>query len=138
MLLLLYGITETKEETKETTTKKNEPIGCYEYAKDSTKLRLSIVITDNVVTGDLMVDYYQKDKNNGTIQGQMKGDTLFADYRFLSEGTNSVREVAFLRKGNEWVEGFGEVEEQNGKFVFKNKAALTFNNNMVLQKVSCN
>lgn len=129
---------EKTNETKETATKANQSATCYEYAKDSSKVRLSIAIIDNVVTGELLFDYYQKDKNNGTIQGEMKGDTLFADYRFMSEGTNSVREVAFLRKGNEWVEGYGEVEEQNGRVVFKNKTALTFNNNMALQKISCN
>lgn len=129
---------EKTRETKETATKANESVTCYEYAKGSNKVRLSIVISDNIVIGDLLFEYYQKDKNKGTIQGEMKGDTLFADYRFMSEGVNSIREVAFLRKGNVWVEGYGDVEEQNGKFVFKNNAALTFNNYMVLHKVSCN
>lgn len=127
----------TKEETKETTTITNQTVTCYEYAKDSSKVSLNIVLANDVVTGDLLFDYYEKDKNSGTIEGKMKGDTLFADYSFMSEGIHSVREIVFLRNGNDWVEGYGEVEELNGKFVFKTNATLTFNSNIVLQKIPC-
>lgn len=124
------------DKTKETVNKVNEPAACYEYSKDSNKVIMHITITDNIVTGDLMYAYFEKDKNTGTIKGEMKGDTLFADYSFMSEGITSVRELAFLKKGNEWVEGYGEAEEQAGKVVFKNKAALAFDSNMALKKCS--
>ncbi len=90
--------------------------------------------TGNLVTGELVYDYFEKDKNTGTIKGEMKGDTLFAEYMFMSEGINSVREVAFLKKGDSWIEGYGDVEEQTGKIVFKNKAALKFEINITLKK----
>jgi hypothetical protein len=42
----------------------------------------------------------------------MKGNTLFAEYKFLSEGTECIREVVFLKKENDFVEGYGDSEEK--------------------------
>lgn len=118
-------------------TNMNEPVSCYSYTKDSNRVMMHISIVDNKVSGDLKFEYYQKDKNNGKITGEMKGDTMLADYTFWSEGIQSTREVAFLKKGNEWKEGYGDVEEQFGKMVFKSRAALDFENSVVLKKTEC-
>ncbi|MBC7493369.1 MAG: hypothetical protein H7221_00045 [Flavobacterium sp.] len=115
----------------------NDPSACYNYSKDSNNVMMHISIVDNMVKGDLLIEYYQKDKNKGKIIGEMKGDTLYAEYTFNSEGLNSVREVAFLKKGNEFNEGFGDVEEKSGKMVFKNKATIKFENSMPLTKIKC-
>ena len=40
----------------------------------------------NEVNGELIYNIYQKDKNVGTIIGNIKGDTLIADYTFKTEG----------------------------------------------------
>ncbi len=117
--------------------KMNEPFTCYSYTKDSNNIMMHIAIEDNIVKGDLIIEYYQKDKNIGQINGEMKGDTLYAEFTFMSEGVNSVREVAFLKKEGELIEGFGEVEEQSGKVVFKNKATLKFDNKIHLTVVRC-
>jgi hypothetical protein len=126
------------KETVAVSTKTNETAACYSYSKDNNNVILHITITDNLVSGDLVYDYFQKDKNVGKINGEMKGDTLYAEYTFQSEGVNSVREVAFLKKGNEWIEGYGDLEEQSGKMVFKNKATLNFKNNITLKQTKCN
>jgi len=78
-----------------------------------------------------------KDKNTGTLQGQVRGDTIFADYTFWSEGKQSVRQVAYLKKDNSLLEGYGDAQEQGGKMVFKNTGALNFGKGVVLQKVNC-
>ena len=67
----------------------------------------------------------------------MNGDTLLADYTFQSEGTESVRQVAFLKKGDGFVEGYGDVEDQGGKMVFKNTAMLDFGSGTAFTKVPC-
>jgi hypothetical protein len=67
----------------------------------------------------------------------MKGDTLLADYFFLSEGTRSIRQVAFLKRGNSLLEGYGNIEEQNGKTVFKKDKGLSFGNGIILEKGTC-
>ncbi len=98
---------------------------------------LHLKISDNIVTGDLTYNLFQKDNNKGTLQGTMKGDTLIAEYKFLSEGTESIREVAFLKKENDFVEGYGDVDEINGKVRFKNTGALNFSNNVLLKNIEC-
>ena len=126
---------EKKEESKKTVVKTTQTETCYQYTKDSSTIKLNIVIKDNIATGDLIYDYYQKDKSQGTIKGKIKSDTLFADYTFMSEGIESIREVVFLKTVNGWVEGYGEIDDKNGKVTFKNK--ITFDNNAILKEITC-
>jgi len=67
----------------------------------------------------------------------MNGDTLIAEYTFMSEGINSVREVAFLKKDQNYVEGYGEMEEKDGKTIFKNTAGIRFDTKATLVSVAC-
>lgn len=118
------------EGTEATTT-------CYTYATDNDSIMLQLTRKGSVVEGELTYILYEKDLNRGTINGVLKGDTLFADYTFTSEGRTSVREVAFVERSNELVEAFGEIEEQNGKFVFSDRSMLTLNENVVLRASEC-
>ena len=115
----------------------NEPATCYAYDKNNDHIRMRITIIDNVVSGDLVYEYFEKDKNLGKINGVINGDTLFAEYSFMSEGVLSIREVLFLKSGNEWIEGYGEVSEQSGKIVFADRKKLTFSSKMPLIKTDC-
>lgn len=119
-------------------TKLNEPVAtCYLYSRDKNVVSLQITIDNKMVTGNLIYNYFEKDKNIGNIVGVMMDDTLFADYNFKSEGANSIREVAFLKIGNQLHEGYGEVVEKSGKMVFKSRATLNFENKMPLTKTDC-
>ncbi|MDQ3682503.1 MAG: hypothetical protein M3352_05435 [Bacteroidota bacterium] len=111
-----------------------ETAQCYAgvRGKDSVFLRLNK--NNNTVSGDLQYKRFEKDQNKGTIEGMMRGDTLLANYTFMSEGVSSVREIIFLKKGNTLVEGFGDVEEKSGKMVFKNTGAVKFDQSVVLRK----
>ena len=46
-----------------------EPASCYYMIKDNDKVMLHITIINNIVTGDLVYNYFEKDKNSGTING---------------------------------------------------------------------
>ncbi|RYG11970.1 MAG: hypothetical protein EOO07_19775 [Chitinophagaceae bacterium] len=91
----------------------------------------------NVTSGKLNYKLKEKDSNTGTIKGEMRGDTLLAEYTFNSEGTQSVRQVAFIKKGDQLLEGFGDVEQKDGKMVFKNTPKLTYGQSIVFEKVDC-
>ena len=91
----------------------------------------------NVVTGKLSYKFYEKDSNIGEFKGQLKGDTLLADYKFMSEGQVSTRQVIFLIKNNVAKEGYGDMEEKNGKMVFKNRKSISFATGLILNKVEC-
>jgi hypothetical protein len=110
---------------------------CYLYAKEKDTIALSLNKTGNKITGDLTYNLFQKDRNYGTITGKMKGDTLLIDYVFDSEGMHSSRQVVFLKKNNQLIEGFGDVEEKNGEVIFKDLKALKFDNSIVLNKTNC-
>ncbi|MGN6439617.1 MAG: hypothetical protein ACTHMM_24030 [Agriterribacter sp.] len=110
---------------------------CYAYTNNKDSILLHLTTEGNKVTGNMVYSLFEKDKNTGTIEGEIKGDTIFMNYTFLSEGISSIREIAFLKKGNTLSEGFGEVEQQDNKTVFKNKSLLSFSQNIVLQQTPC-
>ena len=105
---------------------------CYVFTKNKDTAMLSIDFSGKDVTGTLNYNLYEKDKNSGTISGIVKGDTIMAEYTFNAEGTQSVRQVAFLKKEGKLLEGFGEVEEKGGKVTFKDPKSLQFNTQYIV------
>ncbi len=111
---------------------------CYQGIIKQDTINLSLQIEDNQeVKGDLVYLFFEKDKNNGTIVGKMFGDTLKANYTFISEGKESVREIVFLKKGKIMIEAYGDVEEKEGKTVFINFKKLYFDSATVLTEMDC-
>ncbi|MOA11455.1 hypothetical protein D3C78_1313980 [compost metagenome] len=119
-------------------TPKASSSDCYQYIKNKDTASLKINIEGEELTGDLNYNLFEKDRNSGTIAGEMKGDTIIAEYTFDSEGMRSVREVVFVKRvdGNIY-EGTGEVMEKGGKMVFKDRSALKFSPAMVFTKTNC-
>lgn len=130
-------ITGKKEKTDTTATIPLEEQSCYTYIKGRDTAELSLITTGVVSTGELNYKWFEKDRNMGTVEGEMHGDTLIANYTFNSEGKQSVRQVVFLKKGNQFLEGFGEVEEKNGKMQFKDLKRVDFSNPIIFEKVAC-
>ena len=106
------------------------------HKKDTVSMSLNIK-GNQVSSGELSYKFFEKDKNEGTLIGEMKGDTLFADYIFMSEGVTSVRQVAFLKNENIYTEGYGDIEENSKKTFFKNTKELKFDGKIILSKVDC-
>ena len=105
---------------EEETPKEGVPTGdCYLLVQGKDSILIQMVVENNAVAGHLHYRFFEKDKSGGTVFGTMNGDTLIADYKFISEGTESEREVAFVRVGDSLVEGYGDVEESNGRMIFK-------------------
>lgn len=110
---------------------------CYALITNGDTVRLSLTQQGSDMNGTLYYQLAGKDRNTGTLSGQMRGDTLLADYTFQSEGVESVREVAFLAKDGGFVEGYGPVQEAGSKMIFTPKAPLTFEMNRLLTKTTC-
>ena len=110
---------------------------CYAYTNGRDTITMELLQLGAKVSGKLKYDFYEKDRNEGTVEGELKGDTLLVDYTFMAEGMNSVRQVAFLKKGDEWVEGYGDVEGMNGRMNFKDPKTLKFNSIVILKKENC-
>ena len=67
----------------------------------------------------------------------MTGDTIIADYKFYSEGMESMRQVAFLKKDSLMIQGFGPMTERGGKMVFVSTKEINFGNSIVLKNHVC-
>lgn len=128
------------EDTTFTATKPAEgnSTECYTYTKSRDTIAMKLNIAGEEYTGELDYRFFEKDKSKGTFAGEMKGDTLIAEYTFDAEGMRSVREVVFLRKNGNLVEGFGDVDEKGDKVIFKDRSKLSFGDAVVLTKQPCN
>lgn len=110
---------------------------CYVYISSKDTVSLNLVLNGDTVNGVLSYKFYEKDANRGTISGSFKGDTLVADYTFNSEGTESVRQVVFLKTATGFQEGFGEAVDVSGKSVFRDIKTLKFSEGLKLLKTDC-
>lgn len=111
---------------------------CYAFNNGKDSIKMSIEVNDNKARGALNFNYYEKDSNTGTFSGTLSGDTLWATYTFISEGVQSKREVVFLNQEDNWIQGYGNVTEKDGGFVFSDHDDISFDNNFVLEKIECN
>jgi hypothetical protein len=121
--------------TPDTTLNTNK--ACYAYISNKDTVSLSLVKAGTNISGELDYNYFEKDKNTGTMAGLIKGDTIFADYTFRSEGATSVREVVFLKKGDQLIEGYAEMKEEGGKSIFTDTRNLKFDGKMPLSAINC-
>jgi len=130
----------TSSDDADTTAMSAEPANtsqCYQSIKNRDTASITLNIEDDKVTGALNYNLFEKDKNAGVIAGIVKGDTIIADYTFQSEGTTSIRQVVWLKKENQLIEGFGDVEEVDGKTQFKDQNKINFDKSMVFNQIDC-
>ncbi len=143
LLIIAIGIftacqnNQSTQKEEDTTIALTTQQSCYTYINNKDKASLVIMISGYVVTGELNYQLFEKDSNQGAIKGEMRGDTLVADYIFNSEGKQSTRQVAFLKKDGKLIEGFGNAIEKDGKMVFKDLSKLTFNSGIEFVKTDC-
>ncbi len=104
-------------------------------SKDTVFLKLNIFADS--VTGNLSYKLFEKDSNKGNFAGKLNGDTLIADYTFMSEGSESIRQVAFLIQNDIAAEGYGDVQEENENISFKNIHNIDFSKGIKLHKTEC-
>ncbi|MEO5996613.1 MAG: hypothetical protein ABIN89_07775 [Chitinophagaceae bacterium] len=137
--LCLYscGNNQTREVASNNASTKTSLLNCYRYINNNDTVLLKTILVNGFMTGTLVYNFYQKDKSRGTIQGKMKDSLLIADYTYMSEGTQSVRQVAFKLNGKTFIEGYGETENNNQKTIFKNIDSLNFDHSIVLGEVEC-
>ncbi len=110
---------------------------CYSTLTGKDTVFLTLEKFPNVVTGNLTYKLYGKDKNTGDIDGKLNGDTLIADYKFMSEGKQSNRQLVFLLNDSIAKEGYGPMEEIDGKMVFKKLNEIDFKKGIKLYKLPC-
>jgi hypothetical protein len=138
LLSIISGLYSCNNKSAGNGSNNTPPDGCYIWTSDN-RDTVSLRLESNGanVTGKLMYGYFAKDKNTGTLQGKMSGDTLWAQYTFTSEGRRSTRAVVFLRKGETFTEGYGKLNEATGEPDLSDKTAIHFDGKTILKKTDC-
>jgi hypothetical protein len=142
ILFILFGCNSSSNKT-ENETKQTEPqiaaasTSCYVLENRKDTVSLKITIDKNHVSGDLLYHYFEKDRNTGTINGEIKGDTIFATYTFMSEGIESKRGVVFLTKGDDLIEGYAAIDPTTGEPNLSDHSAIKFDGKFILKKSDC-
>lgn len=108
---------------------------CFQSILQRDTISIELFIKDSTVAGNLVYNMFEKDDNKGTFSGTISGDIIKADYKFLSEGITSVREVMFSLKDNTLTEGYGDMEEKGNKSVFKDPSKVQFT--QVYNSIDC-
>ena len=126
-----------KQEIAAPKTESIQKIECYTYLENKDTIYMALRIKDDsIVEGDLSYSLFEKDQNKGNIRGRISNDSLFASYKYTSEGKDSEREVFFLKSPDGFMEGFTETEESNGKISFRNKD-FKLNDSYTLKRTDC-
>jgi hypothetical protein len=101
----------TRQESKPASQESRPMAGwtdCYLYTSGKDTVALQLHRDADSASGRLIYNFYEKDRNTGTISGTIHGDTLIAVYTFMSEGIQSTRQIAFLKNNhNQLTEGAG-------------------------------
>lgn len=126
-----------KEETilNENRNQKTLQIGCYEFNNNSTKIEMEITEIKDSVIGKLNFAYEEKATSYGTFVGTLNKNKLLATYSYTSEGIQTIREISYLVKENQLIEGYGDLDDTGTKF--KDIDALNYTSRMPLTKVEC-
>lgn len=104
-------------------------VGCYraELARDVYSLDINSQEGENF-QGTLVFDNFEKDSSSGTFDGTYKDSVLLGTYSFRSEGMDSVMQMIFKKVGDDFVRGYGNMDEMDEVLKFTNIEDITYDN----------
>jgi len=111
---------QSQKEVENTKTETDKPVNvqCYQaiYETDIVDLKLN-TLKSGKITGNLVMKISGSPEKTGEIEGEFRGDTLFADYTFI-EGTNKNKKfknpLAFLKREEGLILGNGTMQTTMG------------------------
>lgn len=86
-------------------------------------------LSSGKVSGDLIINFKEKGKNDGKVEGKFAGDTLFVDYTFkigMENKTIYKNPLAFLKKDGKLVLGVGQIQTTLGRSYFVKGKPISF------------
>lgn len=112
--------------------------GCYSYTTVNDTAALQLQVRDsNLVSGQLSYNLKEKDRNDGSIQGEIKDGVLYAWYLFRSEGIISVRQEIFQIQPDKLVPATGNYFQRNDTMLFDLTGKLSFDSARGFKRVPC-
>jgi hypothetical protein len=102
-------------------------IGCYGVWQGKNHYNVEILTYVNTqFTGLMTYDNYQFDSSQGSFDGYLTDGILLGVYRFTAEGSANERELIFKQSGDALIQGFGDMEMDNGREIFVDPATVTW------------
>jgi len=98
-----------------------------------------VSIDDNLgtVTGKMRYKNSEKDSSTGDLTGFKSGDTLKLTYEFASEGTTSKRDIFFVQKDGNLLEGIGNQKDDNGQMKYADETKVAYKDGQKLKTADC-
>ncbi len=133
LLLVCVGLGSCNKNQKEAGTQalneKPIEVKCYKaiYEKDTINLKIN-TLKNNKVSGDMVMKFADMPVKDGKIAGEMRGDTLFADYTFALGANTFKNPIAILKRGEELILGNGQIETYLGASYFAKGKPIDFDN----------
>ena len=137
ILFIAALVTSCKQEKKITDKSFPLEVACYGYNENGTNISFRITRVDPVVQGTLIYNWAEKDRNSGSFKGTLENNIILGVYTFLSEGKQSIREVAFKVVNGQLTEGFGNIKDVAGVATFEDTTSLTYDGTIKLEKDKC-
>lgn len=109
---------------------------CYTGATGKDSVFISLDDNLGTITGKLRYENFEKDSSFGDVMGTQNGDTLKLNYTFQSEGMTSDREIYFLKKEGNLIEGIGDHKVEGKKDLYANTANLKYDG-QTLKQTDC-
>ena len=111
--------------------------GCYSLMGNRDTSSLQLQVKGTHATGSLSYNNFEKDRNDGTFEGDIEDGILTGWYLFRSEGIMSVRQVAWKIGQDKLLPAQGEVTVRNDTAMFKDLGRLQFDSSRVYVKTPC-
>jgi len=111
----------------------------YCYIGVTGKDSVFVSLDDNLgtVTGKMAYKNNEKDSSKGDITGFKSGDTLKLTYEFASEGTTSKRDIFFIQKDGNLLEGIGNQKDENGQMKYADETKVAYKDGQKLETANC-
>jgi hypothetical protein len=135
LLPLLWACQEKK--TPPEFSKNADKIYCFENLEEEWSTRLMFYFEGEDIQGIMEFISPGLGVQTGIFEGRLSGDTLLGRLDLSTESLTIAREVAFLMTDEGLREGKGEMVEEEGRMVFKDRKTLSFEGDLVLVPLQC-
>jgi len=124
-----------KEKKPSSATDNNVGEICFEQKEGDDIVFITLLISGDSIHGTMVKDRFETDNHTGNLIGTFNDGLIKAEYSFNSEDIHYINQMEFKLSGDTLYQASGEMEEQNGKFIFKDPSQLKYND--ILLRVKC-
>lgn len=98
---------------------------------------LSITIYEKRFYGEFEMIYGKNGKDSGMVRGQISGDTLIGDYRYISlGGSKSIKPFTVLRKKEKLYLGNAPIATYMGIPFYIKEVPMNFNTGFIFEEIT--